>query len=71
VQKMLKSSYVGLQLDSWSSGGRHLTALCTSVPESQSFASAYENWREDTAANSAVAVSACTQQLLGLSPIGS
>jgi hypothetical protein len=32
VQKMSKSTYVGLQLDSWSSGGQHLTALCTSVP---------------------------------------
>jgi hypothetical protein len=71
VQKTLKSTYVGLQLDSWSSGGRHLTALCTSVPGEQFFASAYENWREDTAANSAVAVNACTQQLLGLSPTGS
>jgi hypothetical protein len=66
VQKTLKSTYVGLQLDSWSSGGRHLTALCTSVPGEQFFASAYENWREDMAANSAVAVNACTQQLLGL-----
>jgi hypothetical protein len=71
VHKMLKSKYVGLQLDSWSSEWRHLTALCTSVPGAQFFASAYEIWREDTAANSAVAVDACTQQLLGLSPVGS
>jgi hypothetical protein len=70
VQKMSKSTYVGLQLDSWSSGGRHLTALCTSVPGAQFFASAHESWREDTAANSAVAMDACTQQLLGLSPVG-
>jgi hypothetical protein len=61
VQKMLKSTYGGLQLDSWSSEGRHLTALCTSVPGAQFFASAYESCREDTAANSAVAVDACTQ----------
>jgi hypothetical protein len=71
VQKMIKSTYVGLQLDSWSSEGRHLTTLCTSVPGARFFASAYESWRDDTAANSAVAVDACTQQLLALSPVGS
>jgi hypothetical protein len=68
VQKMLKSTYVGLQFDSWSSGGPHL-ALCTSMPGAQFFGSACENWREDTAANSAVTVNACNQQLLGVSPI--
>jgi hypothetical protein len=61
VQKMLKSTYVGLQLDSWSSEGRHLTAFCIPVPGAQFFASAYESWREDTAANSDVAVDACNQ----------
>jgi hypothetical protein len=40
VKKMSKSTYVGLQLDSWSSEGRHLTALCTSAPGAQFFASA-------------------------------
>jgi hypothetical protein len=68
---MLKHSYVGLHLDSWSSGWWHLTALCTSMPRAHFYANAYENWREDTAAISAVAVSACTLQLLGLSRIGS
>jgi hypothetical protein len=41
------------------------------VPGAQFFSSAYENWREDKAANSSVAVNACTQQLVGLLPTGS
>jgi hypothetical protein len=38
------------------------------VPGEQFFANAYENWREDTAANSAVAVNACLSDLLEVSP---
>jgi hypothetical protein len=38
------------------------------VPEVQFFANAYENWVEDTAANSAVAVNACLSDLLEVSP---
>jgi hypothetical protein len=35
MHKMLKSAYVGLQFNSWSSEWRHLTALCTLVPGAQ------------------------------------
>jgi hypothetical protein len=49
-------------LDGWSSEGRHLAALCISVPAEQFFANAYENWREDTAANSSVAVNTCLDE---------
>jgi hypothetical protein len=61
THQLKKSAYLGAQIDGWSSGGRHLAALCISVPGEQFFANAYENWREDTAANSAVAVNACSR----------
>lgn len=66
-----KSAYIGVQMDAWSSAGRHLTALCVSMPGMQFFASAYENWREDTASNSAVAVNACICDMLEVSPTAS
>jgi hypothetical protein len=66
--QLKKRAYLGVQMDGWSSGGRHLVALCISVPGEQFFANAYENWREDTAANSAVAVNACLSDLLEVSP---
>jgi hypothetical protein len=66
--QLKKSAYLGVQMDGWSSGGRHLVALCISVPGEQFFANANENWREDTAANSAVAVNACLSDLLEVSP---
>jgi hypothetical protein len=66
--QLKRSAYLGVQLDGWSSGGRHLAAMCTSVPGEQFLANAYENWREDTAANSAVAANACLSDLLEVSP---
>jgi hypothetical protein len=66
--QLKKNAYLGVQMDGWSSGGRHLAALCISVPGEQFFANAYENWKEDTAANSAVAVNACLSDLLEVSP---
>jgi hypothetical protein len=65
--QLKKSAYLSVQMDGLSSGGRHLAALCISVPEEQFFANAYENWREDAAANSAVAVNACLSDLLEVS----
>jgi hypothetical protein len=66
--QLKKSAYLGVQMDGWSSGGRHLAALYMPVPGEQFFANAYENWREDTAVNSAVAVNACSSDLLEVSP---
>jgi hypothetical protein len=62
--QLKKSAYLGVQMYGWSSGSRHLAASCISVPGEQFFANAYENWREDTAAKSAVAVNACLSDLL-------
>jgi hypothetical protein len=66
--QLKKSAYLGVQMDGWSSGGRHLAALWTTVPGEQFFANAYENWREEPAANCAVAVNACLIDLLEVSP---
>jgi hypothetical protein len=66
--QLKKSAYLGVQMDGSSSGGRHLAAMCISVVGEQFFANAYENWWEDTAANSAVAVNACLSDLLEVSP---
>jgi hypothetical protein len=42
--KMLRSSFLALQMDAWTSNGRHLTALCVTTPGFYAFANAYENW---------------------------
>jgi hypothetical protein len=71
THQLKKSAYVGVQMDGWSSASRHLTALCISLPGGQFFANSYENWREDTAANFAIAANACLSNLLEVSPSAS
>jgi hypothetical protein len=40
--QLTKSANLGVQMDGWSSGSRHLAALCIPVPGVQFFANAYE-----------------------------
>jgi hypothetical protein len=69
VQRYLTtSSFFSVQLDSWSSHGRHISAVMVSSPGLSVFANAYENWAADTAVNSAAALHSCCLASLGLSP---
>jgi hypothetical protein len=62
------SSFFSVQLDSWPSHGRHISAVMVSSPVLSVFANAYEKWAADTALNSAAALHSCCLASLDLSP---
>jgi hypothetical protein len=69
MQKQLaKTPFLSIQADSWSSAGRHVTAVMGGVAGNIMYLNSYENHGADNAEASAAAIHDCVLASMGLKP---